>query len=59
MTLQTKVEVGLENGFSQSAPDPTSETTNLVAVTGAQSEEVIAAPSDCTHELIVLYVDGT
>lgn len=56
--LQVKVEVGLENGSSQSAPDPRSEATNFLAITGALSEEVIPGTSDCMHELLVIQVDG-
>lgn len=49
-----KVEAGLENGFSQSAADTKSEPSNLVAVPGSQSEEVIAATSDSMHEVLAL-----
>ena len=52
--FQVKAEVGLENGFSQSVPDPKSETTNLVAVSGPQPDEVIDATLDCILELLVL-----
>jgi len=37
-----KAEVGLENGLSQSAHDTKSEASNLEAVRGSESEEVIS-----------------
>lgn len=37
-----KAEVGLENGLSQSAHDTKSETSNLEAARGSESEEVIS-----------------